>query len=129
MKRSMRRFLRRRVRPIASTLLLAFAVASSAECLTIGLTPEQKACCATMPQDCGEMAVESSCCASETHQADGVVATKPAVAVAPVATLLAILSAPAVSAPSSSRLAFTTETSSAGPPGVPTYLFVSSFRI
>jgi hypothetical protein len=122
----MRRFLR--LRPIASTLMLAFAVLSSAECLTAGLKPEQKACCAAMQHHCGEMAIESSCCSGEVEGLQGFTATKPSVDVIPVVALVAMLTTPSPPIAIAQR-ATVTELSSTGPPGVPTYLFVSSFRI
>ena len=123
------KLLRQLSRPMANMLMVALAVVSSAECLAIGLTPEQKACCAAMQHDCGRMAIESSCCANETHDDPSVAATKPSAGFVPVAALFAILTAPSISLQGSPRFAVTAETSSPGPPGVPTYLFVSSFRI
>jgi len=123
-------FLRRQFRPIATAVMLAVAVVSSAQCLAgASMTAEQKACCAAMHGDCGEMAIASSCCTGEGQGDQSLVAMKPAAGFVPVAALLAILSAPAVSLPASPRPLLAAERSSAGPPGVPTYLFVSSLRI
>jgi hypothetical protein len=122
----MRRFLR--LRPIASTLILVFAVVSSAECLTAGLSAEQKACCAAMQHDCGKMRVESSCCTGDVENLQGLTATKPSVGLLPVVALVAILTTPLTPIAVAPR-ASVPDLSSIGPPGVPTYLFVSSFRI
>ena len=125
----MSRFLLRTVRPIASALALALVVVSSAECLTMGnATPEQHACCASMQQDC-DRASMASCCDSELEESPGLVAAKPTVVVAPVVALLAILTEPGVLLSSATHSGRATDWRSTGPPGVPTYLFVSSFRI
>jgi len=85
-------------RPIAGGLMLAIAVVSSAECLTVAQkTPEQHACCAAMKSEC-EMAVTVSCCATEATASQGFTATKPMIAVAPVTVLAAVLSMPPVAA-------------------------------
>lgn len=118
------------IRPVAGMLMLAFAVLPSARCLATSLMPEQEACCATMAHDCGKKAVTVSCCPGETRQIEGVVTPKVGVAFAPVVALVALLVAAAPAAvPTSAQAASGPETSSTGPPGIPTYLFVSSFRI
>ena len=125
----MRRSLQRMIRPVAGMLMLAFAVLPSARCLASSLVPEQKACCATMGHDCGKEAVTASCCPGDTHQIEGVVTPKAGAACAPVVALVALLVAAPAAIPASAHSASGPETSSTGPPGIPTYLFVSSFRI
>lgn len=45
---------------------VALIVVSSATCLLgAQMTPAQKACCAAMNHDCGAMALETGCCATE----------------------------------------------------------------
>lgn len=125
----MPKFLRRTVRSLAGLLILALAVVSLVQC-AFGNTKTAKPmlCCAAMHHDCGEMAV-LSCCTGHVQQVQGVVATKSTVACVPVAALLAVLVTPPPGGSSLPRASFTVESRSAGPPGVPTYLFVSSFRI
>jgi hypothetical protein len=108
------------------TLMLVFVSAN--ECVTTAMTPEQKACCAAMKGDC-EMSVSSPCCPPETQESQSFLAAKPTIAVVPVAVLVAVLGVPPVSRPSAAHTIAPPDASSSGPPGVPTYLFVSSFRI
>ena len=126
---SMRKLLMGLLRPVASFLMLVLAVGSLAACIRgAAMTAEQMACCAAMHGDC-EMAIASPCCGGETQDGQSLVATKPAVGFVPVAPLLAILSTPPVILRALPRNLVPAETSSTGPPGVPTYLFVSSFRL
>ena len=121
--------LRRIVRPLAGALVLAVALASSAECLTAAqMTPDQHACCAAMKGAC-EMAVGAPCCASDATDSTGFLAIKPTLAPTPVAVLVAVLSVPRVVAVPVGHADAAPDASALGPPGVPTYLFVSSFRI
>lgn len=54
-------------RLLAATMAIAVIVLSSATCLlAVEMTPAQKACCAAMNHDCGEMALETGCCPSES---------------------------------------------------------------
>ena len=108
--------------------MLAVALVSSAECFAAAKTEEQHACCAAMRGEC-ETAVSAACCATEATDAQGLTATKQTITVAAVAVLVAILPASAVASPASSHVIPAPDGSAAGPPGVPTYLFVSSFRI
>jgi len=92
------------------------------------MTPEQKACCAAMAHDCGEMAFEKSCCIGEGPNDDGLVAVKATFAAFPPAIVVAVLDMPATPFVATRRVA-RTEPSTLRSPGIPTYLFVSSFRI
>ena len=113
---------------VAGVLVLAVATVSFAECFATAQTPEQHACCAAMKGDC-EMAVSAACCAPEATDAQGLTATTQTITVAAVAVLVAILPASAVASPASSHVIPAPDGSASGPPGVPTYLFLSSFRI
>lgn len=125
----MRALLSRRLRGVASVVVFAFAVASSAECAWRAyMTPEQMPCCAGVHGDC-DMAISTPCCGGETPATDGVLATKPLVAFVPVAALLAVLATPTIPAPIAGGTFAAPDHSAASPPGVPTYLFVSSFRL
>jgi hypothetical protein len=125
----MRKLLKGLLRPLASSLVLVFAAASSVECVTgATMTSEQMACCAHMHGDC-EMAITSPCCGGETQDGQSRVPTKADVGLVPAQALLAVLTTPPVILRILPRHLVPAETSSAGPPGVPTYLFVSSFRI
>jgi hypothetical protein len=126
---SMRKRLTGLLRPVAGVLTLVFAVVSSAECATgATMTEEEKACCAAMHGDC-EMAIAATCCTGEVQDDQSLVATKADVVLVPAQPLLAVLDTPPVILRSLPRHLVPTERSSTGPPGVPTYLFVSSFRI
>jgi hypothetical protein len=53
-------------RILAATVALALILVSSVTCLLgAQMTPAQKACCAAMNHDCGAMALETGCCATE----------------------------------------------------------------
>ena len=123
----LRRFLTRTVRPIAGVVLLAFAVVSSAECVLGSVSAEGMACCAAMKGDC-DMSITSSCCTGEVQDYHSLAVTKPVLEFAPTQTLVAILQSP-VTVAGQHRHFELPETSSSSPPGVSTYLFVSSFRI
>lgn len=54
-------------RLLAATTAIALIVVSSATCLlAVEMTSAQKVCCAAMNHDCGEMALEKGCCATES---------------------------------------------------------------
>jgi hypothetical protein len=54
-------------RVLAAMVAVALIVLSSATCLLAAqMTPAQKACCVAMNHDCGAMAIEKGCCATET---------------------------------------------------------------
>ena len=58
-------------RPIVWALTLAFGVVLSADCATGSeLTEAQKACCAAMGHDCGQMAQEHDCCSVESQKVE-----------------------------------------------------------
>ena len=123
------RSLRRRTRLAASVLTVAITLLLFATCLSgVEMTPEQKACCAAMAHDCGEMAFEKSCCIGEGPNDDGLVAVKATFAAFPPAIVVAVLDMPATPFVATSRVA-RAEPSTLRPPGIPTYLFVSSFRL
>lgn len=120
--------LKRTVRRLAGVLLLAFAFVSSAECVLGSMSAEEMACCAAMKGDC-DMSITSSCCTGEVQNVHSLAATKPVVEFATTPVLVAILPSPLIVAAEPRRFDDVRETSSASPPGVSTYLFVSSFRI
>ena len=125
----MPKFFKRTVRSLAGLLILALAVIPIMQCaFGDAKTAAPMACCAAMHGECGHMAI-SSCCPPATQNVPALVATKPTVVSAPVAALLAVLPAPALAISSGPRPLFAADARSAGPPGVPTYVFVSSFRV
>jgi hypothetical protein len=125
----MPKFFKRAVRSLAGLLILALAVVSFVQCaFGSAKTARLMTCCAAMHGECGHVAI-SSCCPPETQNVLGLVATKSTVAPAPVAVLLAVLPAPTRAMSSGPRPLFAADARSAGPPGVPTYVFVSSFRV
>lgn len=123
------RQLRRRARLTASSVTVAIAVALFATCVSAAeMTPEQKACCAAMAHDCGHMAIETSCCAGEVHTDTGLVAAKLTVSTSPAGTLIPTTATPTVLAVPNGRFRIA-DRSPLRSTNVPTYLFVSSFRI
>lgn len=110
---------------MAWTLAVMLAATTGATCLSAAQqTPAERACCAAMAHACGDMTLESACCATEAASDYALVAASPLPPALPVPVLDESIGfiAPAV------RLGVR-DTSRARPPGVPTYLFVSSFRI
>jgi len=120
----------RMTRPVAWTVTLALSVVVSANCITSkDRTPEQKACCADMGHDCGAAALERNCCPGEGGKVQGVAAaTVSKKSTPPVAVLIAVLQAPLVTAPVTHGLN-SPNGLTVKPPGTPTYLLVSTFRI
>ena len=128
MKDVLRRF-RRHARVTASAALAVMGVMLFVTCVSAAdMTPEQKACCAAMHHDCGKTAVQASCCEGEIRQDRSLAATKPTIGLVPLVALVAILTTPPLPI-AYGQQAPLVDRSSSGPPGVPTYLFVSSFRI
>jgi hypothetical protein len=107
-------------------MVLALALVSSAECLRGSMSAADMACCAAMKGDCHKKI--TSCCTGEARSLDSVAATKPVLNLAPMQVLTAVLQMP-VTAVAEQRHFKVPDPSSAGPPGVSTYLFVSSFRV
>ena len=101
----------------------------SATCVSAAqMTPEQHACCEAMRHDCGKAAVQMSCCGGRVDQDQTLAAAKTTATPVPSPVLVAIL-AIVYEPPSLDSRTWVSDTSSPSPPGVPTYLFVSSFRI
>lgn len=123
----MRTFLIRRSRPTASALIIAL-VAFCANCLPAAeATAEEMACCAAMGDDC-PMAQEHDCCAGETSKVKQGTVAKQLVFSPPSLVLVGILSAlePPQLQSEWNRDAIR---SALKPPGIPTYLLNSTFRI
>lgn len=124
---SMGRLLKQVVRPVAGVILLAVATVPSLECFFgAGMSTMPHSCCPAMHGACPDTALQASCCDSTEDLS--LAPAKPTVAPAPVAVLVAILPMAEVPPFIDSRT-WDFETSSPSPPGVPTYLFVSSFRV
>lgn len=124
----MPKFVTRTIRLVAGALVLAVAIAPSVECFASAqMTPARHACCAAMNGEC-DVAVTASCCPTDTDSLV-FISTKQTVDFNPVAVLVAILSMPAIADSLEWRTVAPAETSASGPPGVPTYLYISSFRI
>ncbi len=91
-------------------------------------TRAQAACCAAMAHDCGTMAFRSSCCAGAAQAVpEGVVATT-AKTVVPQGVSARVPYA-ALASVASIRCSVSSQQLRRWPPGVPTYLLVSSLRI
>jgi hypothetical protein len=107
----------------------AFAFALFATCLSSAeMMPEQKACCAAMAHNCGQTAVETSCCAGEVQSDAGLVAARPTFSTFSLGILMPVIAAPTVLAIPNGH-SWITDRSPLRSTNVPTYLFVSSFRI
>ena len=111
------------------TLIAALALLSSVVCYA-GETPQiEMACCATMAHDCGRMAPAHECCSTEAPRVEqGSTVARVAID-PPVVVLIAVLTAPPVMETVSTSTFAPASPASIKPPGVPTYLAVSSFRI
>lgn len=125
----MSRILRSRRRIPAVAIAAALCTMLFATCLTATAIPAKaKACCIAMQHDCSGASMESSCCAVSSAAARAVMPAKPADQQGPVGPT-------AVTLPHAVEYAFVRTQVRRGamvspsPPGVPTYLFVSSFRI
>ena len=121
-------FLRAHRRVTTSAVAAALCTMLFATCLTAATQTERRMSCCPVMQDCGTVAMASSCCAVPSSPSHALIPARPAQpqkAVATVAaTLLHVGSLPIVL-----HIRLKPDATSAGPPGVPTYLFVSSFRI
>ena len=124
----MRRRARLCLRTAASLLLLLLALEPVVECGVEAMTPEQHACCAAMKGEC-KKSIAPHCCGGAVESSPSVAAMKGSEGVVPAAVLVAILTPPPIAPPTTRHLLDAPGASSSGPPGVPTYLFVSSFRI
>lgn len=120
---------RRHARVPASATLFAVAVILSVTCLSAaGMTSVRKVCCVSTQHDCGGMAVKVRCCTGQAHETRSLAARKPTMAAVPPAVIVAVLTMPSA-LPASERHTVLAKRSSPSPPGVSTYLFVSSLRI
>lgn len=99
-----------------------------ATCLTAAEKPARKmACCAAM-QDCSDVSVQSSCCIVPSSAKQAVLTSKPVDHQALASVLVATL--PALGEPvARPHDGWRVSQASPSPPGVPTYLLVSSLRI
>lgn len=124
------RLLRRNIRSLASALMLTFAIGVSAQCVSASqMTAAQQACCAAMGHDCGTAAKEQGCCSSEAPRVDVVSAAKRMTISAPYAAVTQV-AATEIARP---LLVITRagwfDHAAPSPPGVPTYILISTFRI
>ena len=114
-----------RLHVIGWALAVVLAATTGATCLSAAQqTPAERACCDAMAHECGDMTLESACCATQPDSDYAVVAITTLPAALPVAVLEATTG---FMAPAPRPLM--RDASFARPPGVPTYLFVSSFRL
>ncbi len=126
----MRSALRRHTRPVICGLILALAAMVSAECVMAeDLTPAQMACCATMNHDCGAMAQKQDCCSTAAPRVDqGSASPRMSLAAPHAGVVRLVMHLPALPSPlSPQKRPF--KGFEAKPPGVPTYLLISTFRI
>jgi hypothetical protein len=126
----MLRRIRRGARFAASIATMALVAGVFASCVSAAeMTSAQKACCAAMEHDCGEMAIEAGCCAPDSQSSRSLT---------PVGLLAPVLLPPPPSTPPVELFVLSPPLSSAvagseaavpRPPGVSTYLLISTFRI
>jgi hypothetical protein len=129
MTRVILRHLRQRARLPVSSVTAAFALALFATCLSSAeMTPEQQVCCAAMAHDCGHMAVEASCCAGDVQPDTALAAARPTFSTFSFGVLMPVIAAPTVLA-TPTGCSCSADRSPLRSPNVPTYLFVSSFRL
>ena len=116
-------------RALSAIQMTVIAVVVSASCLAGQQTPEQRACCAAMGHDCGGAAIEATCCTGEAAKRDAVPPSAlETLGKVPPQILVAILEMPKPhGALGIVRVRGTEE--SVSPPGLPTYLLVSTLRI
>lgn len=125
----MRGFRIGRLRLVAAVLAAVMTVAVSVNCYAPSRSQAEKDCCAKMSNDCGRLAQAHECCRSEAPRVDqGSAVTRMSLA-PPAVTVIAVLAPDlAVSLPANThRERFSAF--SVRPPGLPTYLLVSSLRI
>jgi hypothetical protein len=111
------------------TLIAALAIVSSVACYAEEMTRTEMACCAAMAHDCGRMAAADECCTTEAPRAEqGSTVARVAID-PPSVALIAVLTAPPVIETVSTSTFTVASLASIKPPGIPTYLAVSSLRI
>lgn len=118
-----------RVRLPAAALAVIMAILVSMNCFAAEMTSAEKACCVAMSHDCGRLAQQHECCRSEAPRVDQSSAVSRISIAAPVATVIGQIATDLVP---HSLLRVHRDASSASPvrpPGLPTYLLVSSLRL
>ena len=125
----MREFRIGRRRLVAAVLAAVMTVAVSVNCFAPSRSQAEKDCCAKMSNDCGRLAQAHECCRSEAPRVDQRSAVTRMSVAPPAVTVIAVLAPDlAVSLPANThRERFSAF--SVKPPGLPTYLLVSSLRI
>jgi hypothetical protein len=115
---------------VAGAVTLSMAVVLSVSCLAAKeMTPEEKVCCAAMGHDCGAAAVEVNCCSGEAAKVDALAPiTIETLASAPLPVVVALLEMPDL-VDRVSGIRHSGSQPPVRPPGIPTYLLVSTFRI
>jgi hypothetical protein len=125
----MRRFDIRRLRLIAAVLAAVMTVAVSVNCFAPSRSQAEKDCCAKMSNDCGRLAQAHECCRSEAPRVDqGSAVTRISLA-PPAVTVIAVLVPDLVVSSPANAHRERLSAFSVKPPGLPTYLLVSSLRI
>src|SRR6266496_4379075 len=86
----------RTMRPVAGAMLFAVMAMLSASCLVAeNMTHAQKACCAAMSHDCGELAISEGCCTTQAQDGTSFLAASRVEMSAPsVPVLIAVLDRP-----------------------------------
>ena len=120
----------RTMRPLAGAMMFALIAMLSVSCLAAeSMTPAQKACCAAMAHDCGEMALTAGCCAGHVSKDTSLsAANRVEASPAAVPMLVAVLATLEPLTPDAGRV-IRASTGPVKPPGTSTYLVVSSFRL
>ena len=118
------------MRPVAAAMMFALVAMLSANCLAAeNMPPAQKACCAAMNHDCGQMSVTEGCCPGHAQEDRGLSPANRVDKASPaLSVLIAVLEVPEPLA-SASHLVRADSTTPVKPPGTSTYLIVSSFRL
>jgi len=125
----MRRVQGRSLRLVPMTLIAALVLASSVACYAGEMMQTEMACCAAMAHDCGGMAPAHECCTTDAPRTEqGSTVAKIAIDPPSVALIAVLTVPPAMETVSTSTFAVAS-LASIKPPGIPTYLAVSSLRI
>ena len=119
----------RSLRFVSMTLIAALALVASVACYAGEMMQTEMACCAAMAHDCGRMAPAHECCTTDAPRTEqGSTVAKTAID-PPSVALIAVLTVPPVMEGVPTSTFAVASLASMKPPGIPTYLAVSSLRI
>jgi hypothetical protein len=119
----------RAMRSVAAAIIFMIVGVLSVSCLAAErMTQKQRACCEAMKHHCGEAALTTGCC-GQTQDGQALGATNRVEAPAHVFSLDAVAILDLPEAPVVAQHRALTGPSLIKPPGLPTFLLISSLRI